>query len=142
MEVVPEIAVSPCEEEETLSLVQDDPNCSKQRGQVIKKNYVLNDTSALKKKVRNETNRKEALNHGIDSKDGSNVVILMKTSFFEHLKACFIQDLRQMDGITNIDNAIGSKAPTEQSGAISSSLATSCDVWRRRATSQLYCEKN
>ena len=27
-------------------------------------------------------------------------------------------------------------------GAISSSLATSCDVWRRRATSQLYCEKN
>ena len=27
-------------------------------------------------------------------------------------------------------------------GAISSSLATSCDVWRRPKTSQWYCEKN
>ena len=116
MEGVPEITFSPSEEEQTLPVVQDDQNCSKKKGRVIQKNYVLNDTSALKKKVRNETSRKEAFNYGTDSKDGSNVVILMKTSFFEHMKACFIQDLRQMDGIIEIDNAIGSKAPTEQSG--------------------------
>ena len=29
------------------------------RGRVIQENYVLNDTAALKKKVRNETSRKE-----------------------------------------------------------------------------------
>ena len=89
---------------------------NKKKGKIIQKNYVLNDTVALKKKLRNETNRKEAFNYGVDAKDGSSVVILMKTSFFEHLKAAYIQDLVKMDNITAADNALASKAQTEHSG--------------------------
>ena len=86
------------------------------RGRVIQENYVLNDTAALKKKVRNETSRKEPYNTGADAKDGSNVVILMKTSFFELVKSSFMQDLINMDGVTLIKNAVGKKALPTNSG--------------------------
>ena len=52
------------------------------KGQVLQRNYILNDSSALKKKKRNET-RKEAYNLGTEARDGSNMVIQVKTSFFE-----------------------------------------------------------
>ena len=54
-------------------------------GQVVQKGYVLNDTGALKKKLRQES-RKEPFNLGVEARDGSNMVIEMKTSFFEHVK--------------------------------------------------------
>ena len=40
----------------------------------------------------------------------------MKTSFFEHVKAEFIKDLVDVDGIEKVENALGAKAPTENSG--------------------------
>ena len=86
------------------------------RGVIIQQNYVLNDTVALKKKMRNETKIKEPFNAGTDGKDGSNVVLLMKTSFFEHVKSAFIQDLIKMEGISGIENAIATKAQTANSG--------------------------
>ena len=49
------------------------------KGQVVQRNYVLNDTAALKKKKRHET-RKEPYNLGMEARDGSNMVIQMKTS--------------------------------------------------------------
>ena len=52
------------------------------KGLVIQKNYVLNDTAALKKKMRNET-RKEPYNLGTEARNGSSMTIEMKTSFFE-----------------------------------------------------------
>ena len=67
---------------------------SERRGQVIEKDYTLNDTAALKKKIRNES-RKEAFNLGIEARDGSNMVIEMKTSFVEHVKGNFINDMFQ-----------------------------------------------
>ena len=86
------------------------------RGRVIQKNYVLNDTAAMKKKLKNETSKKEPFNAGTDAKDGSNVVILMKTSFFEHVKSCFIQDLVKMEGVVKIENAVGVKVQSTSSG--------------------------
>ena len=91
-------------------------NPSANRGAIIQQNYVLNDTAALKKKLRNETKTKEPFNTGTDGKDGSNVVLLMKTSFFEHVKSAFIQDLINKEGISGIENAVATKAQTAHSG--------------------------
>ena len=88
---------------------------SERRGQVIEKDYTLNDTAALKKKIRNES-RKEAFNLGIEARDGSNMVIEMKTSFFEHVKGNFINDMFQNKDIQSVENAIGVKAATENNG--------------------------
>ena len=85
------------------------------KGQVVQRNYVLNDVAALRKKKKHET-RKEPYNLGTEARDGSNMVIQMKTSFFEHVKAEFIKDLVCMEGIELVENALGAKASTESSG--------------------------
>ena len=85
------------------------------KGQVTYRNYVLNDSSALKKKKRNET-RKEAFNLGTEARDGSNMVIQMKTTFFEHVKSKFIEDMLKHKDIVKVENALGSKVATENSG--------------------------
>ena len=41
---------------------------------VIKRSYILNDTGALKKKIRHES-RKEPFNQGTEARDGSNIVL-------------------------------------------------------------------
>ena len=85
------------------------------KGQVVQKGYVLNDTGALKKKLRQES-RKEPFNLGVEARDGSNMVIEMKTSFFEHVKNNFVNDLMKTDGIESVENGVAAKAPTESSG--------------------------
>ena len=85
------------------------------KGRVIQKNYVLNDTAALKKKLRHET-RKDPFNLGTEARNGSNMVIELKTSFFEHVKAEFIKDLMTKENIKQVENALGAKASTENSG--------------------------
>ena len=99
-----------------LEEVRSEPIQMPMVGKVNQVNYTLNDTAALKKKLRHETNRKEPFTSGNDAKDGSNVVVLLKTSFFEHMKMSYLKDLLQMDGITEIGNALGTKASTNQSG--------------------------
>ena len=79
-----------------VSAASEDVVNQVKKGRVIQETYVLNDMAALKKKGSNETNRKEAFNTGADARDGSNVVIL--------------------DGITLIDNAVGTIAQTANSG--------------------------
>ena len=79
------------------------------------KDYILNDKGSLKKKMKHES-RKEAFTSGTEAKYGSNMVILMKTTFFEHLKAEFIHDLSHMECIGSIENPLGSKADTDDSG--------------------------
>ena len=59
------------------------------KGHVVQRNYFLNDSGALKKKVRH-ANRKDPCNRGTEARDGSNVVVLLKTSFFEHVKGNFV----------------------------------------------------
>ena len=81
---------------------------------VLKRNYVLNDSNALKKKLKNES-RSEPYNLGTEARDGSNMVIQMKTTFFEHTKAEFLKDLLQNADIEKVDNAIGAKV-TSNSG--------------------------
>ena len=96
---------------------------------VVHKNYVLDDIGALKKKIRHE-NRKEAFDSGTDATNGSNVVFLLKTSFFEFVKNEYISDLARMKGITSIHNAMGARASTEMSGEafVEYSLEVTFDV--------------
>ena len=82
---------------------------------VIHKNYILDDIGALKKKIRHE-NQSEAFDMGTDAANGSNVVILLRTSFFEYVKNEYISELARMKGITGIQNAMGARAATEMSG--------------------------
>ena len=53
---------------------------------------------------------------GIEARDGSNMVLELKTSFFEHVKANFIQELVGMNGIDDVENGVAAKATTENSG--------------------------
>ena len=46
------------------------PAPNSMKGQVIQKNYILNDTAALRKKIGHEK-RKEACNLGVEARDGS-----------------------------------------------------------------------
>ena len=113
-----EIVVSGVEDGVVVSgqkepVVQVDPQ---KKGRVIQETYVLNDKAALKKKFSNEASRKEPFNAGTDARDGSNVVILKKTSFFEHVESAFIEDLIKMNDISSIENAVGTKVQTGNSG--------------------------
>ena len=83
---------------------------SKMKGQVIQKNYVLNDSSALKKKKRNES-KKEPYNLGTEARDGSNMVIQAKTSFFEHVKAQFIDDILNSKILKRLTMLLAPKLP-------------------------------
>ena len=49
-------------------------------------------------------------------RDGSNMVIKTKTSFFEYIKAQFIEDLLKIKEIETVDNALAAKAATDNSG--------------------------
>ena len=82
---------------------------------IKQKNYILNDIAALKKKLLHEK-RKIDIQIEKEAKDFSNVVMPMRASFFEHVKAHFIQDLMVKQGITSVDNAKGAKAVTELCG--------------------------
>ena len=85
------------------------------KGQVLQKNYILNDSAALKKKMKHE-DREDPFNMGVEARDGSNMVVEMKTSFFEYVKAEFINDLIRTSGIVSVENGLASKAKTENSG--------------------------
>ena len=86
------------------------------QGKVVQRNYVLNDTAAMKKKLKNEMNKKEPYDKGVDAKDGSNVVLFLKTSLFEYVKSQMMQDLLKMDEVRKIDNAVGIKVKSANSG--------------------------
>ena len=105
-----EVEVSSCDEVEEEAQI-----CPKPTGKTVKRKYVLNDSNALKKKVRNES-RSEPFTQGTEARDGSNVVILLKTSFFEHMKQEYIKDLTKNPDIEGIGNALGSKAASTSSG--------------------------
>ena len=85
------------------------------KGSSKQRNYVLNDVGALKKKI---THEKRLSNYTIwkEAKDCSNVVIQMRASFFEFVKACFIEELESNPNITSIENAERAKASTESNG--------------------------
>ena len=87
----------------------------KKKGKILQRNYVLNDVGALKKKMKQET-RKQDIAIGKEAKDGSNIMVPMKASFFEFVKANFINDLEENEDILQIQNAEGAKAATENSG--------------------------
>ena len=87
----------------------------KKTGIVKQRNYVLNDVGALKKKLKHE-NKKQEIVIGKEARDGSNVTVPMRASFFEFVKFNFIQEIENNDDIVKIENAEGVKAPTETSG--------------------------
>ena len=51
-----------------------------------------------------------------EAKDCSNITVSLKASFFEFVKANFIDDLENNENILKIDNAEGAKAATESHG--------------------------
>ena len=85
-------------------------------GNVLQRNYVLNDSNALKKKLKHE-DRPEPYDLGTEARDGSNVVIEMQTSFFEHVKSLFIQDLVRYNDIEKVDNAVAAKVSSSSGEA-------------------------
>ena len=84
-------------------------------GRTIQRGYILNNTAALKKKIRHESHR-DPYDNGSETKDGSNMVVLLKTSFFEHVKGAYIKDVQCMEGITSDQNVVGTKVNSESSG--------------------------
>ena len=81
----------------------------RKKGTTRQRNSTLNDIGALKKKISHEKKStdfkisKEAIDH-------SNVVMPMKSSFFEFLKCHFIDDLEKDPTILSIENAERVKA--------------------------------
>ena len=86
------------------------------KGKVVQRNYVLNDAAAMKKKLKNEMTRKEPYDMGADAKDGSNVVLFLKTSLFEYVKSQMMQDMLKKVDVKKIDNAVGVKVKSANSG--------------------------
>ena len=76
---------------------------------VIGRKYDLNELTALKKKLQQETN-KEPFSKGKEAKDGSNFTIQMRASMFENVKGRFIEDLKKDKKITKIENALATTA--------------------------------
>ena len=95
----------------------DDKNIEKngRNGKVKQRNYTLNDVAALKKKMKAEV-KKQEVSIGKEAKDASNITVPMKASFFEFVKAYFINDLIDNSNIVKIDNAEGVKAATDNHG--------------------------
>ena len=89
---------------------------TKKKGKVVQRNYVMNDVGALRKKLGHETRRKQEFIIAKEAKDGSNIILQMKASFFEFIKAKFIEDLQQNGDIGEIENAEAARATTDSSG--------------------------
>ena len=89
--------------------VNQEVEMKKKKGKVKQRNYVLNDVGALKKKLKHE-NKQQEIAIGKEAKDCSNITVPMKASFFEFVKANFIQDLENNEEILKIENAEGAKA--------------------------------
>ena len=86
------------------------------KGKTFKqRNYILNDVSALKKKIQHEK-RLVDIEIGKEAKNFSNVTVPMRASFFEHVKACFIKDLLTFPDILRVENVEVAKAATESHG--------------------------
>ena len=63
-------------------------------GKVIQRNYVLNDSEAIKKKIQAERRVKDMTSK--EAKDGSNVNIALKASLFEVIKSVFSRIFRKI----------------------------------------------
>ena len=74
----------------------------KKDGNVKKKDYVLNDLEALKKKMANEKRSPEIGLTG-EAVDGSCSTVGMKTSLFEYFKAVMMNEIGKDERITSIN---------------------------------------
>ena len=88
---------------------------ARKKGKVVQRNYIMNDLGALRKKLNHE-GRKQDFRIAKEAKDGSNTIIQMRASFFDFIKAKFIDELSQNVEIDDIQNAEAAKAATESSG--------------------------
>ena len=73
-------------------------------GKIVQRNYILNDVGALKKKLKHE-GRKSEFEIGTEAVDGSNIIVPLKASFFEFVKAHMVHDLEEKDDIKCVENA-------------------------------------
>ena len=75
----------------------------RKKGKVVQKNYVMNDLGALRKKLKHEGRKKEFI-LAKEAIDGSNAIIHTRASFFEFIKAKFIEDLQEINDIDDIQD--------------------------------------
>ena len=115
-----EVSVDQIEDRNTVSPTDEVLN-----GNIVHRNYILNDSNALKKKLRHE-GRPDPFDLGTDAKNGANVVVLLRTSFFEHVKKEFIGNLLKNKDIEKVDNGLGSKVASGNSG--DAFVEYSCDI--------------
>ena len=101
---------------EDINKLESSDGKKTRKGNVVQRNYTLNDTGALKKKLKWETSRKVDFALGKEAKNGCNISLLMKSSFFEMVKEFFIADLEEVGDIVLVENAEAAKAGTEHSG--------------------------
>ena len=74
----------------------------KKMTKILKKDYVLNDMEALKKKLDN-AKRKPEIEISGEAKDGSCVTIGLKTSLFEYFKSFLMEHFKKDDRISNVE---------------------------------------
>ena len=108
-------AVTAVTQDEDMSQQSSSKELCRSKGFVRQRNYILNDVAALKKKFRQE-NREADIVIGREAKDLSNITVPMRASFFEFVKAFFVQDLLSDPSILEISNAECVKASTESHG--------------------------
>ena len=109
------VACTPKEREAISDKSQEVEKVKTKKGKVKQRNYVLNDAGALRKKMRHE-GKKQEIAITKEAKDCSNITVAMKASFFEFVKAHFINDLEKNEDVLQIENAEGAKAGTESHG--------------------------
>ena len=85
----------------------------KRQSKTIQRNYVLNDVGALKNKLECEVARRNPFQISKEAKNGANVSVLMKTSFFEFTKLRFVEDIQRHEDILSIENCTRVKVKTE-----------------------------
>ena len=100
----------------TSDVINSDKSIKNNQRVIVKqRNYVLNDVGALKKKLRAE-NKKHEFAIGKEAKDWSSITVPMKASFFEYVKANFINEISENEDILKVENAERVKATTENQG--------------------------
>ena len=63
-----------------------------------------------------ETARKEFYTLGTEAKNGANMKVLTRTSFFEFTKARFVSEIQELEEIIAVENHAKVKVNTETQG--------------------------
>ena len=96
-------------------VIADEQVAVKNKPNVLKKDYFLNDIDALKKKLDN-SKRNPAIEISKEAIDGSCVTVGMKTALYEYFKACLMDDFKNHPNICVAKPVLKAVANTHMNG--------------------------